>query len=122
MPPIILGSIVIFIFAPDLCSVVFFFFFRDIGNILRALMPLAIITLPNYMLGFPALGAIGLAKYANRSIYVGTIFHILNLCVLCFSGNLNAITLALSTSIADTLVTIYRAVVVYKNRKLYRRE
>lgn len=119
MPPIIIGSILIFIYAEPLCVFAFGKEYAGTAPILRALMPLAIITLPNYLFGFPALSAIGLSKHANYAIYAGTAVHVVFMVILFFTGHFTPVMLALSTSIADIVCTVYRMAVVYKNRHLY---
>lgn len=60
MPPIVLGSVVLYIFADKICALVLGAGFEQVGQVLRALIPIIIVTLPSYMLGFPTLGAMGL--------------------------------------------------------------
>jgi PST family polysaccharide transporter len=118
MPIICTGSIITFVFAKEICILLFGPEFAYTSSILRAMLPLAIITLPNYLFGFPTLGAMGLSKYANKSIYFGTVLHIFNLIILYLLGHLNVVTLALLASIADGVILIYRIVVIYKNKDL----
>ncbi|WP_195267588.1 oligosaccharide flippase family protein [Eubacterium sp. 1001713B170207_170306_E7] len=118
MPVICIGTIIIFIFAKEICVIIFGSEFSESGNILRALLPLAIITLPNYLFGFPTLSAMGLAKEANRSIYFSTTIHLFNLCIFYFCGWLNVYTLAILSSVADGLCLLYRLFIVWKNKDL----
>ena len=122
MPIICVVSVIIFIFAKELCILFFGSEFAYTASILRAMMPMAIITLPNYLFGFPTLGAMGLSKYANRSIYFGTVIHVINLIIVYLLGYLNVITLAILASIADGLVLLYRLVIIYKNKNLLKIE
>ena len=81
------------------------------------MMPIAILTLPDYILGFPTLGAMGLAKHANISIYISSSIHIVNLIVTLSLGKLNAVSLAWLMSVAVFIETLYRFIVVMRNRK-----
>lgn len=119
MPIIIVFAIIAFVFAPEICSLIFGPEFRPVAPIFRALLPVIVITLPNYILGFPTLGAMGLAKYANISIVVGTIVHIVLLISLYFMGYLNVVTLGMLTSISEFSILLYRCFVIYKNRHLF---
>lgn len=118
MPVICLGAIIICICAEPFCMLIYGKEFKKAGKILVAMMPTAVLTLPEYILGFPTLGAMGMSKHANISIYVSSVIHVINL-LICFSmGELNAVTLAWLTSIATLVDVFYRLVIVlkYKNK------
>ncbi|WP_303804523.1 oligosaccharide flippase family protein [Ruminococcus flavefaciens] len=119
MPIIGLGCIGIFIFADDICSLFFGKDFRDAGVLLRAMMPLAFVTLPDYLFGFPSLSAIGKTKYANYSIYFATIIHLIILSILLITHNLTALSLALLLSLAGINDTLFRisALIYFKKKK-----
>lgn len=116
MPIIIIGAIIIWIFSGELCSLIFGEEFYDAKNILRAMLPLAVVTLPDYLLGFPTLSAMGLTKHANYSIYITTVFHIICLFIVYKLGMMTAVTLAVLISISTIIETLYRAAVIYFNR------
>lgn len=117
-PLIFLACAVVFVFAEPLCVWFFGAEYRESASVLRTLLPVAVFVFPNYVLGFPVLGAMGLSKHANYSIIFASAVHIINLCVLYFSGNLNLITLGLTTSIAEGLILLYRSIVIFKNKNL----
>lgn len=120
MPIIVTTCIIIFIYAEKICVLLFGSEFVQASSILRAMLPSAIVTLPLYLFGFPTLSSMGLSKYANLSIYFGTAIHIFNLTILYFTGNLNMVSLALLTSVADIMILLYRIYIIYKNRHLLR--
>ena len=122
MPVIFVGAIVICILAEPLCIFIFGKEFVGTGKILCAMMPIAVLTLPDYILGFPTLGAMGLSKHANISIYVSSGVHVINLVIALSLGKLNAVTLALLTSKAVTVEVLYRLVMVIKNRKIFSKQ
>lgn len=122
MPFIIFGGIVISVYADQFCVLIYGKDFEGTGNILRAMMPMAVLTLPDYILGFPTLGAMGLSKHANISIYVSSGIHLINLFLFIWLDKLNAISLAGLTSIAVFVEVMYRLVVVLMNKKTFLRE
>lgn len=119
MPIVILGCTVVGIFAEPLCVFVFGKEFAGVAPVLRAMLPAICAILPSYILGFPTLGAMGLSKYANFSIIVGTITHILGLAILYFTNTLSAVSLALMSSISEIAILVFRFAVVFKNRYLF---
>lgn len=118
MPPIILFCAACFIWAEPLCILFLGPEYGPAGTVLRAMLPVGIVTLPNYILGFPTLGAMGLSKYANYSVIFGSILHICNLLILYVTGNMNMITLAILVSVAECAILIFRIAVIIRNRHL----
>ena len=117
-PVIFAGCAVVFIFADDFCSWFFGAEFVKAGAVLRAMLPIGVVTLPSYILGFPMLTALGVSKHANYSTIFGSVFHAALLGVLFALGKVNMVTLALSISATETVILLYRIVIVYKNRRL----
>lgn len=120
MPPITLFCAACFIWAEPLCRLFFGPEYGPAGAVLRAMLPVGVVTLPNYILGFPTLGAMGLSKYANYSVIFGSALHICNLIVLYLTGSMNMITLAALVSVAECAILIFRIVVIVRNRDLMR--
>ena len=119
MPVIILGCTVVGVFARPICGLIFGSEFVDTAPVLVAMLPAVVAILPSYILGFPTLGAMGLSKYANKSIIVGTVTHIVGLTLLALTGNLSAVTLAAMTSVSEWSIMLFRAFMVIKNRKIF---
>ena len=88
MPFIVIGCTIAFIFAKELSIFIFGKEFAGAGDILRGMMPAAVFTLPNYLMGFPTMTALGITKHANYSIYVSSTVHVLNLILLYSLGQL----------------------------------
>lgn len=116
MPPIVLFCTACFIWAEPLCKFLLGPEYGPAGQVLRAMLPVGVVTLPNYVLGFPTLGAMGLSKYANYSVVFGSVLHICNLLILYFTGNMNMITLAILVSVAECAILVFRIVVILRNR------
>lgn len=116
MPVIVLFCTGCFIFADKLCALLFGAEFAAAGNVLRAMLPVGVVILPSYLLGFPTLTAMGLSKYANLSVVFGTVIHLINLAILYFTGNINMISLGILLSVAETVILLFRAAVIWKHR------
>ncbi len=117
-PVIFLFCAVVFIFAEPLCGWFFGADFAQAGLVLRAMLPVGVIVLPSYILGFPTLTAMGISKHANYSTIVGSVFHIAVLSILFFTGNLGMISLAASVSVTEAVILLYRIIVIIKNKHL----
>lgn len=115
-PIIIVGCVVLFIWAVPICTWFFGDEYVQTAYALRALLPVVVVILPSYIFGFPVLGAMGLNKYANYSVIFASIIHVVNLIVLYALGIMNIITLGIATSVAEVMVLSYRLIVVIKFR------
>lgn len=118
MPVILAGCTVVFIWAKPLCMWFFGAEYAAAAPVLRAMLPVVVVILPSYILGFPTLSAMGLSKHANYSVIFGSALHIVNLIVLYFSGHMNMITLGILVSIAETSILLYRIIVILRHRDL----
>ena len=115
-PIIIVFCGIIFVFAPQICVLLFGKPFRPSGDVLRVMLPAAVITLPSYICGYPMLSSMGLAKHANNSTVFGSIIHVINLLILYLTGHLNMITLGAAMSVAEIIIFLYRVIVIWKYR------
>lgn len=86
-------------------------------EVFRAMTPLFIITLPIYVFGFPILGAMNMMKEANYTVMYAAVFHILGMCALLLTGNLNFICVAYLTCLSECVVLGSRVFYVYKGYK-----
>lgn len=117
-PVILLGCAVVFLFAEPLLV---FWLGAEGSQVvlpLRLLIPVAVFSFPNYVLGYPTLGAMGLAKYANIAVVFGTAVYLLGALLLWFTVGINLVTLCLLTSMTEGSILAFRLVVIVKNRKL----
>lgn len=115
-PLIALFCGICFVWAEPICKILLGEEFGPAGQVLRAMLPVAVVTLPNYILGFPTLTAMGLKQYANYSVIFGSILHIMNLCILYFTGCMNMVTLAILVSVAEIAILLFRVFVIWKYR------
>lgn len=117
-PIIFIFCAVVFIVAEDFCILFFGPDFAATGNVLRAMLPVGVVIFPSYILGFPTMTAMGISKHANYSTIFGSAFHIAMLGILALTNNLNLMSLAISVSVSETVILLYRIIVVVKNRHL----
>lgn len=118
LPLIVVGCLIIGIFAETICVMLFGEEFRDATPILRLLLPLIILALPNYLLGFPTLSPLGLAKYANISTIFGALIQIIGLICMYFVGMLNVYNICILTCITEFCVLAMRMWAIITKDKL----
>lgn len=111
-----------FIWAEPLCLLFFGPEYAPAGNVLRAMLPVGVLVLPSYILGFPMLTAMDLTKHANYSVIFGSALHVVNLAVLYLTGTISMITLGIAVSVAEALILGYRIVVIWIHRDRLRKE
>ncbi|MBR5262127.1 MAG: oligosaccharide flippase family protein, partial [Oscillospiraceae bacterium] len=111
-----------FIWAEPLCLLFFGPEYGPAGDVLRAMLPVGVIVLPSYILGFPMLTAMDLTKHANYSVIFGSAVHVINLVILYLTGNISMITLGVAVSVAEALILGYRIVVIWIHRDRIRKE
>ena len=115
-PIIIVFCVGVFAVAPWFCATLFGEEYRASGDVLRVMLPTAVVILPSYICGFPMLSSMGLAKHANYSVLFGSVIHVINLAILYFTGYMNMITLGAAMSVAEILILCYRLVVIWLHR------
>ena len=115
-PLIIAFCAAVFIVAPWFCATLFGEEYRASGDVLRVMLPTAVIILPSYICGIPMLTSMRLAKHANYSTIFGSVVHIVNLAVLYVTGHMNMITLGAAMSVAEILIFLYRLAVIWRYR------
>ena len=116
MPVIILGCCVVGIYAEPFCALMFGEEYRQSGDMLRLLLPVVVISLPTYLLGFPMLSPMGLAKYVNISVLIGAIVHACQLGALYLLGLLTVKYVCIATCITEFLILFIRAFIAYRYR------
>lgn len=117
-PIIFVFCTAVYIWAEPLCAWFFGADFAPAGRVLRTMLPVGVVILPSYILGFPTLTAMGLSKYANYSVIAGSVLHVCILAMLFITDSLNMITLGYTVSISEAAILLYRIVVIVKNRHL----
>ncbi len=118
MPIIIIGSIILFIFAEPICVVMFGSEFAGAAVVLRYMTPIIAMTLPAYLLGFPTMTPLGISKKANLSVIYAAIFHSLGILFLFLAGLLNLQAICLLTVCTESFVLSLRIFYVVKATKV----
>lgn len=109
----ILCCIIVFLNAEAVISLLFGADFIKAAPILKALLPILVITPAQYLLGFPALSPIGLQKHANYSIFVSVACYVLILVALIMLHiTITPVTIALTMSASEIASFIYRLSIV----------
>lgn len=88
---------------------------------LRAMIPIIVITLPAYLFGYPILGALNKIKWANLSVVISALFHIVGLIVLFVLKNIGFIQIILLTCITQFIEFEIRICVVLRELKIRRK-
>lgn len=117
MPIILLGSVFLWIFADEVCVIVFGSEYAGAGAYLRGMLPALALTLPEQLLGFPTMTALGLTKYANYSVYLTTAIHVVILLAVFIFFHINALILAYLFSLAVIVNVVIRVIVLYLYKK-----
>jgi PST family polysaccharide transporter len=116
-PIICLVCVGLFVFAQPIVVLICGKQYVDSVPIFRAMLPLVIISLPTYLFGYPVLGALRKLNVANMSVIVASIFHIVGLFVLFYTGELNLVSVALLAFCTECIVFTIRAYRVLRELK-----
>ena len=119
-PVILLGCVLVFLLAEPLLKLWLGPEGGQVAAPLRMLIPVAVFTFPNYLLGYPTLGAMGLVHYANISTIMGTVVYLAGVGLLALTGNATLLGLCALTSCSELSILVFREAIIYKNRRLLR--
>ncbi len=111
---IIMVSIFMWIYAEQICGIVFGLEFAAAAPILRYIIPLIVIVLPTYIFGFPALSPIGAAKWANISVEVAMINQVMGVSILFLINKVNVYSICIVTIISEAICLSIRLAVFAK--------
>lgn len=117
-PVVLLGCAFVFIFARPLLTLWLGPDGEQVVMPLRLMIPVAVFCFPNYVLGHPTLGAMGLVKYANISVGFGTAVYLLGAALAYFVVGINWVSLCLLSSVTEFSILAFRVGVIIKHRKL----
>lgn len=90
-PLVIVCCALLWILASQVVRIVCGAGYENAVPMLRAMLPIVVITLPAYLCGYPVLGALGKLKWANLSVVISASFHIAGLAVLAVTGQIGFI-------------------------------
>lgn len=101
MPMISAVCIMIGIYSTEISVFLFGNQFVGAGLILQLLLPLIVLGLPNYLLGFPTLTPLGLSHFANKSTIAGAVIQLCGLLILHIFGILNVYSIIILSVITE---------------------
>ncbi len=85
---------------------------------LRLMIPVAVFAFPNYVLGYPTLGAMGLAKYANISTGFGTAVYLTGAFICYRTAGISLPALCVLSSVTELSILLFRLVIIFSHRGL----
>lgn len=116
--PFIVGAGVIgFIFAEPIVTLIFGQEYAGSADVLRILIPVMAITLPNYIIAFPVLVPMGLGQHSNLANIIGSVVYISCVVGLLSVGKFNMYTASATLLITEFIVMSYRCSLLFFYRK-----
>jgi PST family polysaccharide transporter len=106
----------LFLFGLKLIPVFFGSGFIESYDVLIIFSIILIFYVPSVLIGYPLLGALGKAKFANRSVFVAGVLQIFTLIVMYFTGKTLAKDVAIAILFVELSVLVLR---VFWARKYY---
>lgn len=91
---------------------------KDLESVLtlKLLLVACLMIVPSILLGYPFLGALGYAKYANNSVIISSVVHLAGLAIMVITNQLSVYTVASMVIITETTVLFIRLHGVKKYR------
>lgn len=120
-PLIIIACICMYFMAPWIIKLTCGEGYEKSIPVFRIMLVYIALGLPNTLLGYPVLGALGKIEIANASIIYASLFHLIGLCILYFLEYMNFITVAMLSCITEAIILMIRFcyVVFTKKRESY---
>ena len=88
--------------------------------ILRALLPLAFISFPALLFGWPVLGAIGKEKETSMTTVIAAFVQVVLILLLIATGKFTIINIACSRAISEGILLVTRLGITYRFRTLFK--
>lgn len=108
----------VFIFAPEICSVILGRPYEAAGDLLRILIFGNFIAFYSNMLGYNALTPIGKSNHANIAILVGAGYSVTAYGLLWLTNSINLFTVCAVIASTNLVVLGYRSLILWQNRRL----
>lgn len=112
-PILVIGCLIVGIWAEDFCWLLFGPEFTEAALILRFLLPIIPIDFISYLIAFPVLAPLGKITQANFSNIIGAILQISLFFLLLILGKLSVITICIATCFTEISVCVYRVIVAF---------
>lgn len=107
---------IVFIFAKEIITIFYGIEMVDAYKILRIFCCVAIVDIPNILMGFPFLGALGFTKEANISVIVASFVHIFGMGLLILFNRLDVYSIAYLVFVTICIVAGLRIYAIIKHR------
>lgn len=117
LPVTFIGCALMFIFSKEIILLLFGKQFLGAIKIFKYMIPIIFITPFSYLLGFPTLSPLGLAKYANKSTIYASLIQVTLLFFIVVFNKFNIYNLCTITIISEYFIVIYRLVIINKYKK-----
>lgn len=118
MPIIGVGCLVLFIFAEPICILLFGTQYASTSIVLRFMVPIIFITLPNYLLGFPTMSPLGLKNEANLSVIIAAFIHLIVIGILYLCKILNIYSICILTIFTEFIVLGLRIYFIVRKERI----
>lgn len=119
MPIVIAGCVLTYFMAPLAIMIVGGEKYTAAVSVLRAMIPVLLLSFPAMVLGWPTLGAIEKVKETTITTVITAILQIVGMAILIMIGKFNLIELALLRGATELFLMSSRAGFCWKYRKLF---
>lgn len=116
LPIVVIGCIIVFVFAEQILVIAGSAKYADAAPIMRCLVPVLFFSFPAMLLGWPTLGAIGKVKETTKTTIGAALVQIAGLAVLGISGHFEVMLVALMKSFTEMCLAGFRLRYCYRFR------
>lgn len=109
-------SIAVFFLAYNIVKLIFGEGMQLSAHILQIFAVASTYAVPSMLLGFPFLAAMGYPKYANSSVIIGSLVHIIGLLILALTSNVNIYSVAILVCITEFVIFTVRVRETNRNK------
>lgn len=107
---IILSCLILWCYSDVICTFIFGTQYKAAADLVIFFIPLIVLTLPNYVFGFPALTPLRAQKWANYSVEIAMVLQLIGLALLYFNSSLNLYNICWLTIFSESVCFIIRIV------------
>ena len=119
MPLVLIGSLLLYFFAPLAIRIVAGGKYIDADYLLQLLLPVLLLSFPAMLLGWPSLGAINKVKQTSFTTIIAALVQCGGIGILILCGQFTLCALAIVRCISEGVLFATRAWLCYKYRKLF---
>jgi PST family polysaccharide transporter len=97
-------SIAVFFLAYHIVEIIFGKGMQLSAHVLQIFAVISVYAIPSILLGFPFLAAMGYPRYANSSVIIGSLVHLIGLLILVLTGTVNIYSVVVLVSITEFVI------------------